>query len=396
MQMNWDPEVEAPATIAVIGAGPVGIETAIYGRFLGYFVSIFEQRRVAHRMLDWHDRSLDVTVAQCTTPMGHAAIAAQFPEYQRRGPNEVYTGRSFAEEYLLPLAKTDLLFDDIHFLSPVADVSRYRTLVTDKIDAQERCNDEFRILVEGRHRGPWISRADVVVDCRGTTQKKSGIGPGGGLAIGESELRETFLLHAPSDRKFESKSLVGKHICLVGQSIRAVHFATEFLEQFGEAPSSRLTWVIRPDRRTDTSAFANALTRVLGRTGGNIVLVESLGVEQIQRNDAGIYLLRFLRDDESTVEMQCDAVASMTVGRESALSSELSGIQMRDSDDFPAWLTREPGYYVLRGGSVEEGAGVGLSDAYESIRQLFALLAGRQDLDLYDILSRQQSTSDKP
>ena len=108
MQLNWDPEVEPPATIAIIGAGPVGIEAAIYGRFLGYFVSIFEERRVAHRMLDWHDRLLDVTVENCTTPMGHAAIAAQKPEYLRRNAADVYTGRSYAEEYLLPLAKNRL------------------------------------------------------------------------------------------------------------------------------------------------------------------------------------------------------------------------------------------------------------------------------------------------
>ena len=155
MELEWDPEVEAPATIAIIGAGPVGIEAAIYARFLGYFVSIFEQGRVAHRMLDWHNRPLDVTVQDCTTSLGHAAIAAQNPDYVRKKPDERFTGMTYAEEYLLPLAKTDLLFDDIHFLSPVADVSRYRTLVSDKIELQERCNDEFRILVEGRHRGPW-------------------------------------------------------------------------------------------------------------------------------------------------------------------------------------------------------------------------------------------------
>ncbi len=396
MQLNWDPEVEAPATIAVIGAGPVGIETAIYGRFLGYFVSIFEQRRVAHRMLDWHDRPLDVTVEQCTTPMGHAAIAAQYPEYQRRAPGDVYTGRSYAEEYLLPLAKTDLLFDDIHFLSPVADVSRYRTRITDKIESQERCNDEFRILVEGRHRGPWISRADVVVDCRGTAHTKSGIGPGGGLAIGESELRATFLLHGPRDRKFEPKSIHGKHVCLVGQSIHAVHFAMGFLERFGSDPSSRLTWAVRPDRRFDTPAFANAWTRAKEGSFSNLVLVETLGIEQIQRNEAGNYLLKFVRDDESTMEMQCDAVASMTEGRESSISSELGATALQETEAIPSWVAQEPGFYMLRGGNIEDGAGVGLSDAFESIRQLFALLAGRQDLDLYDIISKQQSASGKP
>ena len=390
MDLEWDAEVEAPATIAIIGAGPVGIEAAIYARFLGYFVSIFEQRRVAHRMLDWHDRLLSVTVEECTTPIGHAAIAAQNPDYIRRGPKEFFTGRTYAEEYLVPLAKTDLLFDDIHFLSPVVDISRYRTLVTDAIDLQERCNDEFRILVDGRHRGPWVSRADVVIDCRGVNQQLSGMGPGGGLAIGEHSLRDTFLLHTPLDRKFESKSLVGKHVCLVGHSMRAGQFATEYLDKFGEETNSRLTWVIRPDRRHDSIVIAQALMAIRAKTTCNIVLIESLGVEHIQRNEAGTYLLKFLRDDDSTVEMQCDAVVSLADGRECCLSSELCETPSPTLNDRFAFLTCEPGLYKLRGGDIEAGAGVGLTDAFRDIQQLFAMLAGRQDLDLYDIIARQR------
>ncbi len=396
MQLEWDPEVEAPATIAIIGAGPVGLEAAIYARFLGYFVSIFEQRRVAHRVLDWHDRPLDVTVEECTTSMGHAAIAAQNPEYVRRRPDEVFTGRTYAEEYLLPLAKTDLLFDDIHFLSPVVDVSRYRTFITDAIDRQERCNDEFRILVDGRHRGAWVSRADVVIDCRGATQRFSGIGPGGGLAIGESLLRDSFLLHTPLDRKFEAKSVVGKHVCLVGQSRRASQFALEYLTRFGNEANSRLTWILRPDRRHDGRFVAEALNAISQEPPSNMVTIESLGVEQIQRNDAGSYLLTFLKDDDSTVEMQCDAVVALTHGREGSLSCELFEGRSAQLEGCPGFVTSEPGFYKLRGGSIEEGAGVGLSDTFRGIRELFSMLAGRQDLDLYDIISRQQNVTDIP
>ena len=391
IELEWDPEVETPATIAVIGGGPVGLETAIYGRFLGYFVSIFEQRRVAHRLLDWHDRPLAVTVGECTTSMGHAAIAAQYPEYVRRPAGEVYTGKSFAEEYLLPLAKTDLLFDDIHFLSPVVDVSRCRTFVTDEIERQERCNDEFRILVEGRHRGPWVSRADIVIDCRGVVQKQSGMGPGGGLAIGEAALRDTFLLHTPLDRKFEAKSVAGKHVCLVGQSVRASLFATEYLKQFGQESGSRLTWVVRSDRRHDGPWIERALSTIREAATCNIVIVECLGVEQIQRNDAGSYQLRFLRDDDSTVEMACDAVVSLTSGRSVELSSELIEGKPANALSESTFMTNEPGLYVLRGGNIEEGAGVGLSAAFRNIRELFAMLAGRQDLDLYDIIAKQQN-----
>ena len=66
------------------------------------------------------------------------------------------------------------------------------------------------------------------------------MGPGGGLAIGEAALRETFLKHAPMDRKFEQKMVIGKHVCLIGQSIRATQFAMEFKLQFGKDSNSRL------------------------------------------------------------------------------------------------------------------------------------------------------------
>ena len=393
MELDWDPEVESPATIAVIGGGPVGIEAAIYGRFLGYYVSIFEERRVAHRMLDWHDRPLAVPVSQCTTSLGHATITAQNPEYKRRSPDDFYTGRTYAEEYLLPLAKCDLLFDDIHFLSPVSDVSRLQTWKEDDVEMQERCNDEFRIVVDGRHRGTWISRADVVFDCRGMSQHSSGMGPGGGKAIGETGLRDKFLKHTPLDRKFEAKSIVGKKTCLVGQSKRAIQFAIEFVNQFADKPDTQLIWMIRSTRKHDTLEFTRALKEITERQSHNVVILETLGVDSISQQADGPFVLRLLRDDDSTMEITADGVVALTDGRANKLSTELYEDPFLDVET-PSFFTQEPGFYVLRGGSVEAGAGVGLVDAFENIRRLFSVIAGREDLDLYKIME-QQATKDR-
>jgi thioredoxin reductase len=394
IEIQWDPEVESPATIAILGGGPVGIEAAIYARFLGYFVSIFEERRVAHRMLDWHERPLAVPVSDCTTSLGHAAIAAQNPEYKQRPSHEFYTGRSYAEEYLVPLAKTDLLFDDIHFLSPVADVSRMRTFATDPVDVQERCNDEFRLVVEGRHRGTWTSRADVVLDCRGFGQQAVGMGPGGGQAIGELALRDSFLKHTPCDRKFEPKSILGKKTCLVGHSLRATQFATEFAALYSDRTDTRLTWIVRSSRSCDSKAFADSLQSIRSNQPPNLVIQECLGVEQIQMDADRAYSLRLLRDDDSTVEILCDAVISLVGTRPKHLSFELDEVPL-ERNGISSFVTKEPGLYVVRGGSLEAGAGVGLKDAFGQIRELFAMLAGREDLDLYEIIQRQQTTDEQ-
>jgi hypothetical protein len=386
MDLAWDPEVESPATIAIIGGGPVGIEAGIYARFLGYFVSIIEQHRIGHRMLDWHDRPLAVNVEQCTTTLGHAAILAQYPEYQQRPPDHRYTGRSYAEEYLIPLAKNDLLFDGIHFLSPVTSVSRVRTHVSDAIVEQERCNDEFRLLVEGRHRGHWIARADIVMDCRGASQTRSGMGPGGGHAIGERELMDSFVKHTPLDRKFELKQIAGKRICLVGLSIRACQFATEFCDLYGDRTDMKLFWIVRTDHRHDSQAVVQALEHLREKGSDNVIVLESLGVEQVLRNEAGIYSLRLLSDDDSSVDIECDAVASFTQCRETSLSHELKTQRMVDPAQECSFITQEPGYYILSGGCIEQGAGVGLSKAFDDIRRLFAMISGREDLNLYDVL----------
>jgi hypothetical protein len=167
------------------------------------------------------------------------------------------------------------------------------------------------------------------------------------------------------------------------------------MRRFGNEANSRLTWILRPDRGHDSRFVAEALSAISKELPGNMVTLESLGVEQLQRNEAGSYLLKFMKDDDSTVELQCDAVVALTHGREGSLSSELFEGRPAQLEGCPGFVTNEPGFYRLRGGSIEEGAGVGLSDTFRSIRELFAMLAGRQDLDLYDIISRQQNVTDK-
>ncbi len=92
--MPYDPEVESPATIAIIGAGPVGIEAALYGRFLGYEVEIYDTGRPARQATRWNHRRMNVPVHACTTSLGHAAIASHDENYQPADSNDFYTVRN--------------------------------------------------------------------------------------------------------------------------------------------------------------------------------------------------------------------------------------------------------------------------------------------------------------
>jgi hypothetical protein len=116
-----------------------------------------------------------------------------------------------------------------------------------------------------------------------------------------------------------------------------------------------------------------------------MIILESLGVDQIQQEPNAHYVLRLMRDDDSVMELQCDVIASFQSGRTKPISTELNLSPWNDPD-MPSFITREPGYYQVRAGSLEDGAGSGLTVAHNQIRQLFALISGRADLDLYRIV----------
>ncbi|MFN7878245.1 MAG: FAD-dependent oxidoreductase [Pirellula sp.] len=405
IELPWDPEVETPATIAIIGGGPTGIEAAIYARFLGYHVSIFETRRVAHRMHDWHDRPVAVPVAECTTPLGLAAIKAQNPEFEFPAPDKLWSGREFADEYLVPLAKTDLLFDDIHFLSEVCDVSRCQSHVGMLDDLQERCNDEFRLLIAGQHRGDWVSKADVVLDCRGCFRGQAGLGPGGGLAIGEKAFESHFLKYSIRDRKFEAKQIRDKSICLVGSTSYATLFAQEFWDARNDFPNSKLLWIVPEDRDQWPAEIKTLFELVQSEPAGPVQLLSCLGVDKIYRSDEGKWSVHCVRSDETITVLNCDELVRRTDGRKGADFPELdcAGLVMPDGSEH-RFVTREPGYYRLHGDPGDSpiapsyknlnkcsesmiSVGKSLKDCHLAIRDLFAMLGGRENLDLYQIMA---------
>lgn len=438
--MLWDPEVESPASIAVIGAGPVGIEAALYARFLGYNVDIYDAGRPARAATRWHHRSIEATVAECTTSLGHAALAAQDESYRRPDPGTVFTGKQYAEEYLTPVAKTDLLHDFVHINSPVIEVGRYRstldslppfapssgtTVALNEPETladvlQSRANDEFRLVVQSRDRGVYTARADIVLDCRGFDKGLSGWGPGGAQAVGTASVQEFVHIWLPGDARFESRLLEYKQTLLFGQSDQAKRFASEWIEVAGACPQAlKLIWII-PSASDQADTAVLQLAEELQKKAGSsqsFAFVFTLGIDRIQRTEAGLWRLTLLQPDDSTVELTGDVFAPFpnprptpSIGPEllpqqplpplAPFAERATGVEGLPSEptaasdifypDYPGWrvATQEPHYYLL-GSTVEPHRASGLSEAYNRIRDLFALLGTRRDLDLYQHFDRQ-------
>ncbi|MGI9443842.1 MAG: hypothetical protein ACR2N1_15330 [Rubripirellula sp.] len=107
MDMTLDP----PGSIAIVGAGTHGIEAGLYGRFLGYDVTILERGSIGNNMRNESDADLVILPDQCLSPLALSAVATQHAAENPGSSPLVHptTVSAWIEEGLVPLSESDLL-----------------------------------------------------------------------------------------------------------------------------------------------------------------------------------------------------------------------------------------------------------------------------------------------
>src|SRR5258708_15909304 len=181
--------VESPARIGVLGAGPIGLEAALYARYLGYEVDLYERGRVSEHLLQWGHSRLFTPFAANASPLGISALAAQDSTWTPPAAEAFMTGRELAERYYRPLAQSDLLVDGIHEQTEMLAVARGELRKQD-LAGEERAEADFRLLLRSSAGarfppGERFATAEVVIDTTGTYGQHNWLGQGGVPAIGE-------------------------------------------------------------------------------------------------------------------------------------------------------------------------------------------------------------------
>src|SRR5262245_17291290 len=98
------PSTERPR-LAVLGAGPIGLEAALYARALDLPVTVYERGRLAEHLQRWGHVRLFSPFGMNTTPLGRAAIRAERPKHDFPGETDCTSGREHFRAYLEPLAQ---------------------------------------------------------------------------------------------------------------------------------------------------------------------------------------------------------------------------------------------------------------------------------------------------
>jgi hypothetical protein len=154
-EMTLDP----PGSIAVIGAGPLGIEAALYGRFLGYDVTILEANQVAHSLLSHRDEALPLSPDRCLSPLAVAALQSQNPQFATS--MRPMTIGQWVDDVLVPLTETDLLAGRLRCPAKVSRIHPIDVEPDDGSDDDEIPPD-FRLTLDGVASNEVIDAESVI------------------------------------------------------------------------------------------------------------------------------------------------------------------------------------------------------------------------------------------
>src|SRR5262245_38629457 len=106
--------------IAILGAGPIGLEAALYARKLGYPVTVFERGQVGEHIRHWGHVRMFSPFGMNTTLLGRSLLSSS----NLPGESDCLTGREHWSSYLEPLSKCELLHDCLRTETSVLSVGR--------------------------------------------------------------------------------------------------------------------------------------------------------------------------------------------------------------------------------------------------------------------------------
>ena len=414
-------EIAPPASLAIVGAGPIGLEAALYARYMGYRTFIYEKGRVAENVLQWGGVRMFSPFLLNSSPLGLAALAAQNPDYRPPAPEDFVTGNEWVERYLQPLAESDLLADGIHTGVEVLQISRDGFLKTE-LD-QERADSEFRLLLRDRAGEESEQHVDGVIDASGVFGHPNYLGPGGAPALGEQALRR--------ERKIEYglpdvSTYAGKHTLLIGSGYSAATNLIALAELAAkDAGATRATWLTRANKKeeaaiaeieNDSLPLRSELTRRANHLATHetswLQSVQSEHVAEIQPTEAGGFQVRLAEQEAEVIE--CDRIVAnvgyrgdLNFHRElqshacyasegamklaAALLGQDAADCLQQTSCGPQTLRHpEPHFYQLGAKSYGRNSQFLFSLGLEQIREMFTLIVGRENLDLYENMRKSK------
>jgi thioredoxin reductase len=405
--------VDSPARIAVLGAGPIGLEAALYGRFLGYDVDLYERGRAVEHLQRWGHVQLFTPWRMNVSSLGIAALSAQDPDWRPAEDEALMTGRDLAARYFGPLAQSDLLIDGLHEQTEVLAVGRGGPLKGDLVGDESRGDGMFRILLRDASGKERTAEADVVFDTTGTYGQHNWLGQGGIPAVGEGAAAEWVDYGLPDILGCDRASYAGRRVLLIGSGHSAATNLVALEQLAAMEPGTHVTWITRGEaavsegpirlmaddplpQRDQLARQANTLATTAESCATHWPGTEVDAIELAEQG-RGVSV-RLLGQHAGTIEVD-RIIANVGYRPDSSLYSELqvhecfaTGRPMtQQGDGSQRMINPEPNFYVLGAKSYGRDSRFLLSDGRDQIRDVFSIVGDRADLDLYSSMAKRNA-----
>lgn len=227
-------------SVAIIGAGPVGLAAAAHVLERGMTPIVLEAGPEAgHSVRQWQhvqlfspwEYNVDKAAARLLAPTG----------WNSPDPQIYPTGAELLKRYIEPLATKTPLRDVIRTSSRVTAVGRAGF---DKAKTKGRETAPFEIRYQNG-KGPETLRADAVIDASGTWTSPNPAGAGGLTAIGEREAAALISYGMPDVLGKDRARFAGKTVAVLGAGHSAIGTLTDLTTLAAQAPGTEVVWLLR-------------------------------------------------------------------------------------------------------------------------------------------------------
>src|SRR5712671_4619596 len=227
-------------TVAIVGAGPVGLAAAAHVLEQGLRPIVLEAGdSVGHTVRQWGhvqlfspwEYNIDRAAARLLATTGWNS-----PE-----PGQYPTGAELLEHYLEPLATKTVLATHIRISSRVTDISR---VGFDKLKSKGREAAPFEIRYQNG-QGPKVTRADAVIDASGTWHSPNPAGANGLRALGEQQAAHKIAYGMPDVLGKDRARYAGKTVAVLGAGHSAIGTLTDLARLAAEVPETQPVWLLR-------------------------------------------------------------------------------------------------------------------------------------------------------
>jgi thioredoxin reductase len=320
-------------SLAIVGAGPIGIEAALAALDLGFDVHVFERGEVGTHPLAWGHVRMFTPWRMDVGPVTRAHLARA--GWSAPPDDGCPTGRELTERVLEPAAALPELKDRVHTHAQVVAIGRRGVLKGERIADPSRREQPFRLLVRDAGGRENLIHAFAVIDASGTYGAPNHAGTGGIPARGEQYLAPQMSYHLDDVRGLRRARYAGKHTLVIGGGASAATVVTDLAALADEAEGTACTWVTRaplealfPEQADDplpVRAALHARSRELARGGHPAVRhVGGVEVEGFEYNSATHkYRVQLTRGDETLHEEADQVIVNAGFGPDDSLYREL-------------------------------------------------------------------------